>query len=133
MTQGAPAAVDLGARGPGDVSVAKKGTLHVHGSGFEPGETVRIELHVKKKVDVLASVVADEFGLAIADVNDPGRRPARRPGDLAGRPVGHGHRRRVDHHARGEELSGPDGSISTTNVRRPINGCEVTTSATRFG
>src|SRR5262249_2937693 len=29
--QGAPAAVDLGARGPGSVSVAKKGTLAVHG------------------------------------------------------------------------------------------------------
>ena len=69
--QGAPAAVDLGARGPGDVSVAKKGTLAVRGSGFEPGEAVRIELHVKKKVDVLASVVADEFGLAIAEVKIP--------------------------------------------------------------
>ena len=69
--QGAPAAVDLGARGPGDVSVAKKGTLAVRGSGFEPGETVRIELHVKKKVDVLASVVADSFGFAITDVNIP--------------------------------------------------------------
>ena len=43
----------------------------MHGSGFEPGETVRIELHVKKKVDVLASVVADDFGLAVADVNIP--------------------------------------------------------------
>ena len=32
---------------------------------------MRIELHVKKKVDVLASVVADDFGLAIADVNIP--------------------------------------------------------------
>jgi hypothetical protein len=69
--QGAPAAVDLGARGPGDVSVAKKGTLHVHGSGFSPGETVRIELHDKKKVDVLASVVADDSGLAVTDVNIP--------------------------------------------------------------
>jgi hypothetical protein len=69
--QGAPAAVDLGDRGPGDVSVAKKGTLHVRGSGFEPGETVGIELHAKKKVDVLASVVADDFGLAIADVQIP--------------------------------------------------------------
>jgi hypothetical protein len=53
------------------VSVAKKGTLHVHGSGFAPGETVRIELHDKKKIDVLASVVADGFGLAIADVTIP--------------------------------------------------------------
>lgn len=69
--QGAPAAVDLGARGPGDVSAAKKGKLHVHGSGFAPGETVRIELHDKKKVDVLASVVADASGLAIADVDIP--------------------------------------------------------------
>jgi hypothetical protein len=69
--QGAPAAVDLGARGPGDVSVAKKGTLHVHGSGFSPGEAVRIELHDKKKVDVLASVVADDSGLAVTDVNIP--------------------------------------------------------------
>ena len=69
--QGAPATVDLGARGPGDVSVAKKGTLAVRGAGFQPGETVRIELHDKKKVDVLASVVADQFGLAIADVKIP--------------------------------------------------------------
>ncbi len=69
--QGAPAAIDLGDRGPGEVSAAKKGTLHVHGSGFEPGETVRFELHVKKKADVLASVVADDFGLAVADVNLP--------------------------------------------------------------
>ncbi len=69
--QGAPAAVDLGDRGPGDVGVAKKGTLHVHGSGFEPGEPVQIELHDKKKVNVLASVVADDFGLAVADVTIP--------------------------------------------------------------
>jgi hypothetical protein len=69
--QGAPATIDLGARGPGDVSVPKNGTLAVRGSGFEPGETVRIELHAKKKVDVLASVVADEFGLAIADATIP--------------------------------------------------------------
>ena len=69
--QGAPPTVDLGARGAGAVSVAKKGTLHVRGSGFEPGETVRIELHVKKKVDVLASVVADDLGLALADVTIP--------------------------------------------------------------
>ena len=69
--QGAPAAVDLGARGPGDVTVAKKGTLRVHGSGFEPGETVRIELHVNQKVDLLASVVVDDFGLAVADVTIP--------------------------------------------------------------
>ena len=69
--QGAPAAVDLGDRGPEAVSVPKKGTLHVHGSGFEPGETVRIELHDKKKVDVLASVVVDDFGLAVADVEIP--------------------------------------------------------------
>ena len=69
--QGAAAAVDLGARGPGKVSAAKKATLHVLGSGFEPGETVRVELHVKKKVDVLASVVVDDFGLAIADVQVP--------------------------------------------------------------
>jgi hypothetical protein len=69
--QGAPAAVDLGARGLGAVSVAKKGVLHVHGSGFEPGETVWIELHVKKKVDVLASVVVDESGLAVTDVDIP--------------------------------------------------------------
>jgi hypothetical protein len=69
--QGAPAAVDLGPLGPGDVSAAKKGTLAVRGSGFEPGETVRIELHVKKKVDVLASVVADSFGFAITNVNIP--------------------------------------------------------------
>jgi hypothetical protein len=69
--QGAPATVDLGTRGPGVVSVPKKGTLAVRGAGFEPGETVRIELHVKKKVDVLASVVADELGLAIADVKIP--------------------------------------------------------------
>jgi hypothetical protein len=75
--QGAPATVDLGARGPGDVSVAKKDTLAVRGSGFEPGEAVRIELHVKKKVDVLASVVADGFGLAIADVTIP---PGVQPG-----------------------------------------------------
>jgi len=32
---------------------------------------VRIELHVKKKVDVLASVVADDLGLALADVTIP--------------------------------------------------------------
>jgi hypothetical protein len=69
--QGAPAAVDLGARGAGDVSVTKKGTLAVRGSGFEVGETVRIELHAKKKVDVLATVVADDFGLAVADVDIP--------------------------------------------------------------
>ena len=69
--QGAPAAVDLGARGVGDVTAAKKSTLHVHGSGFEPGETVRVELHVKKKIDLLASVVVDAFGLAIADVVIP--------------------------------------------------------------
>jgi len=69
--QGAPATVDLGARGPGDVSVAKKGTLAVRGSGFEPGETVRIELHDKNKVDVLVEVHADEFGLAVADVTIP--------------------------------------------------------------
>jgi hypothetical protein len=53
------------------VSVPKKGTLAVRGAGFEPGEAVRIELHVKKKVDVLASVLADELGLAIADVEIP--------------------------------------------------------------
>lgn len=69
--QGAPAAVDLGDRGPGAVSVAKKGTLRVRGSGFEPGETVRIELRNKKKLDVLASVVVDELGLAVADVTIP--------------------------------------------------------------
>ncbi len=69
--QGAPTAVDLGARGPGDVSVPKKGVLAVHGSGFVPGETVRIELHDKKKVDVRASVVVDDFGLAIANVEIP--------------------------------------------------------------
>jgi hypothetical protein len=69
--QGAPAAVDLGARGPGVVSVPKKGTLAVRGSGFEPGETVRIELHVKKQVIELATVVADDFGLAVADVQIP--------------------------------------------------------------
>ena len=32
---------------------------------------VRIELHDKNKVDVLASVVADDFGLAVTDVNIP--------------------------------------------------------------
>jgi hypothetical protein len=69
--QGAPAAVDLGARGPGDVSVAKKGVLHVRGSGFVPGESVRIELHDKKKVQVLATPAADDLGLAIADVLIP--------------------------------------------------------------
>jgi hypothetical protein len=69
--QGAPAAVDLGDRGPGEVQAAKKSVLHVRGSGFEPGETVQIELHVKKKVDVLGTVVADEFGLAVADVTMP--------------------------------------------------------------
>jgi hypothetical protein len=69
--QGAPAAVDLGARGPGAVSVAKKGTLHVQCSGFVPGEAVQIELHDKKKVDVLASVVVDGYGLATADVTIP--------------------------------------------------------------
>jgi hypothetical protein len=75
--QGAPATVDLGARGPGDVSVAKKGTLAVRGSGFEPGEAVRIALHVKKKVDVLASIVVDDFGLATAEVTIP---PGVQPG-----------------------------------------------------
>lgn len=69
--QGAPAAVDLGARGDGAVSVPKKGTLAVRGSGFEPGETVRIELHAKRKVEVLASIGADAYGLAIADVTIP--------------------------------------------------------------
>ena len=98
--QGAPAAVDLGARGPGDVSVAKKGTLAVRGSGFEPGETVRIELHVKKQVDVLASVVADEFGLAIADVKIPaGVQPGAQEIWLVA-PSATVDRRPVDHHAR---------------------------------
>ena len=69
--QGAPATVDLGARGPGDVSVAKKGTLAVRGAGFEPGEVVRIELHAKAKVVVLAEVVADDLGFAITDVKIP--------------------------------------------------------------
>jgi hypothetical protein len=69
--QGAPATVDLGTRGPGEVSVAKKATLAVRGSGFAPGEPVRIELHAKKKVDVLTSVVADDFGVAVADVTIP--------------------------------------------------------------
>jgi hypothetical protein len=69
--QGAPAAVDLGARGPGDVSVPKKGVLHVRGTGFEPGESVRIELHDKKKVDVLATVVVDAFGVVETDVTLP--------------------------------------------------------------
>jgi hypothetical protein len=68
--QGAPATVDLGARGDEDVSVAKKATLAVRGSGFDPGETVRIELHWNH-VYVLASVVADNFGLAVADVQIP--------------------------------------------------------------
>ena len=45
--------------------------MAVRGSSFEPGENVRIELLVKKKVDVLARVVVDEFGLAIADVKIP--------------------------------------------------------------
>jgi hypothetical protein len=36
-----------------------------------PGETVPIELHDRKKVDVLGSIVVDEFGLAIADVTIP--------------------------------------------------------------
>jgi hypothetical protein len=75
--QGAPASVDLGHRGAGDVRVAKKGNLAVRGSGFEPGEAVRIELHSKKNVDVLASVDADEFGLAILDVKIP---PGVQPG-----------------------------------------------------
>ena len=44
--------------------------LHVRGSGFEPGETVRIELHWNH-VDVLARVVADDLGLAVADVDIP--------------------------------------------------------------
>jgi hypothetical protein len=69
--QGAPAAVDLGARGPGAVTVAKKGTLHVHGSGFVPGESVRIELHLQKKVDLLAVAVADSFGVVDTDVHVP--------------------------------------------------------------
>ncbi len=69
--QGAPATVDLGAPGPGDVSVAKKATLAVRGAGFEPGEPVRIELHAKAKVVVLAEVVADDFGFAIVDVRIP--------------------------------------------------------------
>jgi hypothetical protein len=68
--QGAPAAIDLGARGPGAVSVAKKGVLHVRGSGFEPGEKVRIELHWNH-VDEWATVGADSFGLAVADVDIP--------------------------------------------------------------
>ena len=53
------------------MSVTKKGTLAVRGSGFEVGETVRIELHAKEKVEVLATVVADDFGLAVADVDIP--------------------------------------------------------------
>ena len=69
--QGAPAGVDLGARGPGDVSVAKKGMVAVRGSGFEPGEAVQIELHWKNHVSTLAEVVTDAFGLAIADVRIP--------------------------------------------------------------
>ena len=53
------------------MSVAKKGTLAVRGAGFEPGEVVRIELHAKAKVVVLAEVVADDLGFAIADVKIP--------------------------------------------------------------
>jgi len=38
---------------------------------------VHIELHVKNKVDLLASIVADQFGLAIAEVKIP---PGFQPG-----------------------------------------------------
>jgi hypothetical protein len=96
--QGAPATVDLGARGPGEVSVAKKGTLAVRGSGFEPGEAVRIGLYGKTLLDVLGSIVVDEFRPRRCGGDAPARRPARRPGDLAGRSVGHRRRRPDDHH-----------------------------------
>jgi hypothetical protein len=68
--QGAPAAVDLGDRGPDDVSVPQQGTLHVHGSGFVPGETVSVELH-STPVLGLASVAADGFGIIDTDVTIP--------------------------------------------------------------
>ena len=54
----------------GDLALGAKGTLPVRGSGFEPGETVHIELHWNH-VYVLASVVADDFGLAVANVQIP--------------------------------------------------------------
>ena len=98
--QGAPATVDLGARGPGDVSVAKKATLAVRGAGFEPGEAVRIELHAKAKVVVLAHGRRRRLRPRHRRRGDPDRGAARRPGDLAGRPVRHRRRRRVDHDAR---------------------------------
>lgn len=82
--QGAPAAVDLGKRGPGAVSVPKKGTLAVRGSGFEPGETVRIELHANK-VTLLRTVVVDQYGLAVTCVTIP---PGVQPGNQEIRLVG---------------------------------------------
>ncbi|HMK12756.1 MAG TPA: lamin tail domain-containing protein [Acidimicrobiales bacterium] len=67
--QGAPPAADLGDLGPGDVNVPQNAPLAIRASGFVPGETVQVELHSKPLV--LASVVADQFGFAIANVTIP--------------------------------------------------------------
>ncbi len=98
--QGAPAAVDLGARGVGDVTAAKKSTLHVHGSGFVPGETVRDR--TSREEEDRRARLGGRRRLRPGDRRrgDPHGRATRRAGGLARRPVRHRDRRRVDRNTR---------------------------------
>jgi hypothetical protein len=97
--QGAPAAVDLGARGPGAVSVPKKGVLHLPGVGL------------RARRDRAHRVALEPRGCARRGRRrrlrprrrrreHPGWRPARRPRDLARRSVSDGDGGPEDHHAR---------------------------------